>query len=67
MNYELQRTIQNEVIRRYLFDLMNFSQNVGTMFPYQLLVEYGRKHGFLDVAFFNTELGMNKYGKILNW
>lgn len=67
LNYELQRTLQNEVIHRYLFNLMNFSQNIGTKFPYQLLVEYGKKHGFLDATFFNAELGVKKYGKTLNW
>lgn len=65
--YEITRILGNFDAQAYLFNLRNFTTRVKTFFPYADLVEYGKKEGILDETFFNAELGVKKYGKILNW
>lgn len=67
LDYEIHRLLTNFDMQAYLFNLMNFTQKINASFPYKSLVEYGKKQGVLDGSFFNTELGVKKYGKTLKW
>lgn len=67
LNYEIHRLLTSFDMQAYLFNLMNFTQRINAPFPYNSLVEYGKKQGLLDETFFNTELGIKKYGKTLIW
>lgn len=67
VKYEISRILENFDVQAYLFNLRNFTTRIKTFFPYADLVEYGKKEGIFDDAFFNAELGVKKYGKTLNW
>lgn len=60
--YEIDRICNNEGAKTYFWNLYHFSNEIGSKFPYNEILIYGKNNGFFKREFFsNNENYLNKY------
>ena len=67
--YDIERILDNQDLQDYFYNLYHFSKKSNVPFAFQYLFEYGNKHNFFDVDFFNPNAHEtnSKYHNYLNF
>ena len=67
--YDIERILVNQDLQDYFYNLYHFSKKSNVPFAFQYLFEYGNKHNFFDVAFFDSTAHKTnlKYHNYLNF